>query len=78
MASKKRGKDSRQDAAESAVTSSEPRIKLASESDAEPREPFPTLPEIDPKAAVVEADGYAHDTIPAPPLSEESDEEPDS
>lgn len=66
--------------AESTATSSEPRIQIAPDArDDEDEEPRATLPDIDPKKAKVERDGYAHDTIPAPPLAlEEEDDELDT
>lgn len=74
MATKKRGKDLRHETAESTVTSSEPRIRLAQKAEPGQRDPMATLPEIDPLAAF-EGDGCASDTIPAPPLLEEEDDE---
>ncbi len=66
--------------AESAATASEPRIAVAPDSGEDPdKEPRPTLPDLDPHTAKFEADGYAHDTIPAPPLElEEDEDEPDT
>ena len=65
--------------AESTATASEPKIKIAPDSrrDDEP-EPRPTLPDFDPKTAKLEEDGFAHDTIPAPPLEPEEDDELDT
>jgi len=66
--------------AENAATASEPRIQIAPDvREDEDSEPRATLPDIDPKKAKLEQDGYAHDTIPAPPLAlEEEDDEPDT
>jgi len=59
------------------ATTSEPRIQIAPDvRQPKDRETLPTLPDFDLMAATVE-DGYAHDTIPAPPLPLE-DEEPEA
>lgn len=78
MTVKKRGRDVRPTSAESAATPSEPRIQLASDPDEHEREPMPTLPEIDPAMGALESDGYAPDTIPAPPLQDEAGDEPET
>lgn len=60
--------------AEDKATASEPRIKIAPEDEDE--EPRATLPDIDPEAVTrLEPNGFAHDTIPAPPLALEEEEE---
>ncbi len=65
--------------AESTATASEPKIQIAPDTRRdEDKEPRPTLPDFDPKTAKLEEDGYAHDTIPAPPLEPEEDDEVDT
>lgn len=72
-------KTTKKSPAESTATASEPKIQIAPDSRRdEDREPRATLPDFDPKTAKFEEDGYAHDTIPAPPLEPEDDDELDT